>query len=191
MSKTTTAPTIITDLSVLATAIKAQSKAHKRVDAQWQVLALSAVAAFAAHGNVFYVNEVYKSLGKGARHVAMTAYFTGFGGVKANDGENKETTPFVKDQTKQADMIGAAETSWFDMKPSTKPDQEIDYLALALRLVKRSPKDGQETKHGDLRMRLSEVVQQYAEANGETVEGLPSFGPDADETTDELAGVAE
>jgi hypothetical protein len=191
-TNSTTASKIITDLKVLGEQIKTASKAHKRVDVQWQVLALSAIAAFASHGNVFYVNEVYKNLGKGARHVAMTAYFTGFGGVKANEGENKETTPFVKDHDKQADLKGAAETMWFDMKPSAKPDQEIDYLALALKVIKRSPKDGQGTKHAELRMALSECVQQYADATGETIDGLPTFG-DAEgegETADELAGVS-
>lgn len=180
---------IIADLTVLATAIKAQAKAHKKVDVQWQLLALSAIAAFDKHGNVFYINEVYKNLGKGARHVAMTAYFTSFGGVSANEGENKDQTPFIKDGEKKVDMAQAAATNWFDMKPSAKPDQEVDYLALALKLVKRSPKEGQASVHSELRLRLSETIQQYADAVGETVEGLPTDGTDT-EAADELAGAA-
>lgn len=193
MSKTVQ---LITDLTELGKAIGVASKQHARIDAQWQVLAVSAIAAFAEHGNVFYVNSVYKALGKGARHKAMTEYLLSFGGVQANVGENKAEMPFIKDPAKKADMQGAQEHAWFDMATSPKPDQVIDYLALALKLVKRSPKDGQEMAHGELRNKLAEVIGQYADANGIEGVSLPTFGTEPDDdgegdTTDtKLAGVA-
>lgn len=186
---------IITDMPKLGAAITAASKMHARVDATWQVLAVSAIGAFAEHGNVFYVNHVYRSLGKGARHKAMTEFFIAFGGVQANTGESKDETPFIKDASKKADLQGATENNWFDMSTSPKPDEVLDYLKLALKVVKKSPKDGQETVHGELRVALATLLDTYAEQNG--IEGvkLPKVGePEAPSTEghadNALAGIA-
>ena len=180
--------TLIADLTALAAAIKANTKAHGKVDAQWHVLACSAVNAFAEHGNVFYINQVYAALGKGARHKAMTEFFFAFGGVMANTGENKDQTPFIKDPAKQADLATAMKTPWYTMAPSKKPDDVVDYLKLALKLVSKAPNDKQTSEHGALRGLVSEVVRTYVEANG--IEGVevPSV---ATETDDELSGVTE
>lgn len=167
---------IITDLSKLGEAIKANSKAHVKVDAQWQVLALSAIAAFEAHGNVFYINEVYKGLGKGSRHVAMTAFFTAFGGVSANAGDNKDTTPFLKDKNKVVDMEKATANPWFTMKPSPAPDAEVDYLAIILKAASRKAKDGQTVKHAAFREEVLRMAQELAEAE---------TGEPAEDTTEE------
>jgi hypothetical protein len=161
---------LITDLPQLATAIKAATKAHAKVDAQWHVLACSAIKAFADHGNVFYVNNVYAGLGKGARHKAMTTFFLAFGGVSANEGENKDKTPFIKDQAKKPDLDTAMRTPWYTMAASPKPDEVVDYLKLALKLVSKAPKEGQETAHGELRAILGEAIRKYADANG--IEGV-------------------
>jgi hypothetical protein len=179
---------IITELSKLGEAIKAQGKAHKRLDAQWQVLALSAVHAFAEHGNVFYVNAVYLSLGKGARHKAMTEYMLAFGGVQANTSDSKETMPFIKDPAKMADLKGAEETMWFDMASSPKPDEVLDYLALALKMVRRAPKEGQATEHAALRSKITEAIHAYADANGVEVGNLPT---DPEEDDDAAPAAAE
>lgn len=181
---------IITDMTKLGDAIKAAGKAHVKVDGTWQTLALSAIQAFAAHGNVFYINRVYLSLGKGARHAAMISYFLAFGGVQANLGENKAETPFLKDPAKHADMTGATETMWFNMEKEPKPDQVLDYLALAMKVIKRSAKEGQEVTHGPLRMRLAEVIGQYADEHD--IEGLklPTIGAAEDATDEALEGIA-
>lgn len=183
---------LITDLTKLGEAIKATSKAHAKVDAQWQLVAVSAIAAFANNncGNVFYINAVYKALGKGARHKAMTEFFLAFGGVKANEGENKDMTPFIKDAAKQADVSGAEGTNWFDMAASPKPDQVIDYLSLAMKLVKRAPKDGQTVEHPELRSAIAKTIAGYAADHDLDEIDVPGLLHEAAEA-DELAGVAD
>lgn len=150
---------VITDLSTLAKAIKDNQAAHAKVDARWQILALSAIHAFQAHGNVFYINAVWKALGKGARHAAMTAYFLAFGGVKANTGANKDETPFIKDKDKQVDLEGAEKTLWHTMAPSKAPDEELDYLSIILKAAKRTPKEGQTVAHTDFRQKVLELAE--------------------------------
>lgn len=176
---------LITDLPKLAAAITANQKAHQKVDGTWQVLAVSAIAAFAAHGNVFYINKVYGCMGKGARHAAMTAFFLAFGGVKANTGENKAETPFLKDADKKPDLEGAEGTMWYEMAPSKAPDEVVDYYALILKVLKKSPKEGQTTAHSDFR----EAVQKLAAEYATQIEGAdPSTEVDGDEA---LAGVGD
>lgn len=153
---------IITDLKALGAAIKANAKAHQKVDSQWQVLALSAIAAFEQHGNVFYINDVFKSLGKGSRHKAMVLYFITYGGVKANTGESKDQTPLIKDSDKHVDLEGARSTMWYDMAPSPAPDEVVDYYALIMKAVKKSPKEGQKTEHADFREAVAKLAAEYA-----------------------------
>jgi hypothetical protein len=136
-------------------------KKAKALDEDIQQAGLSSMAVFEKTGNVFYINKLYTSLGKGARHSAMTAWMLGYGGVKANTSEAKDTTPFVKDASKQVDIDGAQETPWYDMKPSPAPDAVFDVLALALSMLKKQPKDGQESANMALRDRLAGVVAQY------------------------------
>jgi hypothetical protein len=180
-------------MDALGAAIKAHSKAHGKLDAQWHVLACSAIDAFAQHGNVFYINQVYTSLGKGARHIAMTEFFTQFGGVSANTGENKKTMPFAKDANKKADLVKAMEHPWYTLKPSVAPDEVVDYLKLAMKLVSKAPTDKQTAVNGELRMRVAEVVRAYAAENN--IEGLelPTVSTDGEgegEPTDALSGVS-
>lgn len=153
---------LITDLTKLASAIQANAKAHQRVDQTWQVLAVSAIHAFAEHGNVFYINKVYAAMGKGARHAAMTAFFLAYGGVKANTGENKGETPFIKDADKKPDLEGCEETMWYEMAPSAKPDEVVDYFALIMKALKKSPKEGQTTAHSDFREQVQKLATEYA-----------------------------
>lgn len=163
---------LIKDLKKLAAAIKANGGAHLKVDAQWQLLACSAISAFAEHGNVFYINQVWKSLGKGARHNAMTQFFLTHGGVKANTGEGKDETPFVKDSDKKPNLENAIANPWFDMVPSKKPDEVVDYLALILKAAKKSPKDGQTTTHADFREKVLALANEYAAAEDGAVDPL-------------------
>lgn len=166
----------ITDFKKLDAHISATQKAHQKVDGAWQVAAFSAITAFAEHGNVFYINKVYGALGKGARHKAMTEYFLAFGGVKANDGENKKQTPFIKDADKKPNLAEASVTMWYDMAPSKAPDEVVDYLALIMKVANRSPKEGQSVAHDDFRAQVLALAQAYSAE---------------DEEADTLAGVAD
>jgi hypothetical protein len=160
---------LITDQTELAKEIKSLAGRAKKLDSDFQHAALSAIGVFKEHGNVFYINAVYNALGKGARHVAMTAWLTEFGGVSANEAEGKDVTPFVKDKNKQVDMDKGQATPWYTMKPSKKPDEVLDLLKLALALVKKAsaPKEGQQVAHADMLPELQALCERFA-SEGET-----------------------
>lgn len=165
-----------TQLAAAITSIKGRAA---KLDNDIQVAALSAAHIFAENGNVMYINTLFKALGKGARHAAMTEWLTAFAGVSANDKEGKDVTPFVKDRNKQVDLVKGAATKWFDMKPSPKPDDVMDYLALAMAMLKRKPKEGQEVAHIEVRDQLAAIVEAISKADEAAV--LEA----TDETTEE------
>lgn len=154
--------TLIVDQAELKTAITAHGKKRAGMDRETQRLALSAISVFQQHGNVFYINHLYANMGKGARHVALTAWLLEFGGVKANTAEGKTTTPFVKDGDKSVDMIGAAKTPWYDMKPSQAPDQVVDLLKLTLAVIKKAQGEGKQLVHGAMLTELTALAEKYA-----------------------------
>ena len=82
--------------------IKAIGTAAKKLDDRVQAAGVSAIWHFGVRtnskgeliGDVGFINRLYKSLGKGARHVAFTEWVTQFGGVSANTGADKADNPF-------------------------------------------------------------------------------------------------
>ena len=168
---------LITDQAELAKEIKSLAGRAKKLDRDFQVAALSAIGVFKEHGNVFYINAVYNALGKGARHVPMTAWLLAFGGVQANESEGKDVTPFIKDKNKQVDMEAGAKIPWYDMKPSSKPDEVLDLLKLTLALIKKAakPKEGQELAHAAMLPELQALAEKYS-SEGETADATDDDG---------------
>lgn len=158
---------IIQDGTKLHKAIKDLGVARQKLDDQVQHLALSAIWHFGVRadaegrliGDVGFINRLYLSLGKGARHVAFTAWVTKYGAVKANDGPGKNETPFVKDKGKIVDMDGGAKEKWFDMKPSNPPDECLDYYSLLLKVVNKEAKPSQTVKGAELAHKIKTMVQ--------------------------------
>lgn len=171
-------------------AIDAAAKTARKGDMEWQRLALSAINHFHLHGDVVFINKVYLSMGKGARHEAMAQYFTLFGGVSANKGESKATLPFLKDGAKKVDLEKAATKMWFDLKKSKAPDEEIDYFALAMKLVKREPTEKQTALNASLRIKLGTMLREYAEEHDLPTDGIPAT-VEIETETDELSGVSQ
>lgn len=169
---------LITDQVELAKEIKSLAGRAKKLDADFQVAALSAVSIFEQHGNVFYINALYKALGKGARHEAMTAWLLQFGGVSANEGENKAETPFVKDKNKSVNMTGAQAMPWYNMKPSKKPDEVVDLLKLTLAVIKKAQGEGKQVQHAEMLTELQQLASKYNAGEGAT-------------NVDPLAGVSD
>lgn len=170
---------LITDLKKLDASIKAFAKKAASLDKEAQHLGLSAIQAFAEHGNVFYINRLYLSLGKGARHAAMTAWLLAYGGVKANTADGKDVTPFVKDKDARVDLEGAAYNPWYDFKPSAKPDEVLDYYKLLMAVAKKKPKEGQEVAHADLLTRLNGILAEVAEKEANNEEDVLANMPEA------------
>jgi hypothetical protein len=179
-------------------AIKANAKAHASVDQKWQVIAVSAIQHFDDCGDTGPMNRTFAALGKGARHVAMEAFFVAFGGVVANpsdNAENRKAQPFVKDRSetpKKPDVLGAIGTPWFTMKPSPEVGTVVDYLALTLKALTRAPKEGQAVSNEGVRQSIAEALRQYADENGIEI-SIPEFAAATAEepAADELAGVAD
>lgn len=155
---------LITNDADLNKEIASIKVAGRKLDARIQIAALSAITVLAKNGNVHFVNALYLALGKGARHVAMTAWMLQFGGVSANEGESKGLKPFNYDKSKQVDVEGGAKMPWYDMKPSPKPDEVMDVLALTMALLKKvsKPKEGQQVAHGEMIEKLTALCAEHA-----------------------------
>jgi hypothetical protein len=155
---------IITDVKALAAAIVSIKTRGAKLDKDIQQAAVSAVAHFEKCGDVGYINRLYLALGKGARHAAFTEWVTQFGGVSANTGEGKDVTPFVKDKNKVVDLEGGDALPWYECKPSPKPDEVLDYLAILMKAVTKKAKEGQEVKNAKVLESVSRVLKEYEEA---------------------------
>ena len=59
---------LIADQSELKIAIELHGKKRAGIDRETQRLALSAIAVFAQHGNVFYINHLYGLSPRHGRH---------------------------------------------------------------------------------------------------------------------------
>lgn len=136
----------------------------KALDGLIQLAAMSAAKVVLDTGNIMYINSLYLALGKGARHVALTAWITEFAGCSANDGESKDTKPFAFDKNKTVDLEAGEKCPWFDMKASPKPDEVIDLLKLTLAVIKKAskPKEGQEVAHGEMLAELQALAEKFA-----------------------------
>ena len=138
----------------------------KALDSLIQQAAMSAAKVVLDTGNIMYVNSLYLALGKGARHVALTAWITEFAGCTANEGESKDTKPFAFDKNKTVDLEGGEVCPWFDMKASPKPDEVLDILKMTLAVIKRAskPKEGQQIAHGEMLTELQALAEKFAPA---------------------------
>jgi HrpA-like RNA helicase len=171
---------IIESGDVLNKEIKSIGLAAGKLDDRIQAAGLSAIWHFGVRtnaageliGDVGFINRLYKSLGKGARHVAFTEWVTKFGGVSANTGADKKDNPFIKDANKSVDIQGAQELPWFDCKPSKAPDEVLDYYGLLMKALAKKAKEGQTVKHAALADKVRKLIndemaqetQQEAEA---------------------------
>lgn len=154
--------TLIEDQSALKTAIESHGKKRANIDKETQRLALSAIAVFAQHGNVFYINHLYANMGKGARHKALTEWLFAFGGVKANeDKESAGKKPFVKDAEKTVDMAGAAKEYWYNFAPSKSPADVIDVLKLTLAVIKKASRKDAQLEHGEMLEKLQALAAEF------------------------------
>lgn len=148
-------------------AIKSIATRGKKLDEDIQAAALSAIWHFGVRtngageliGDVGFINRLFKALGKGARHVAMTEWLTKFGGVSANTGADKADNPFRKDKNKVVDLEGAAKTPWFEMKPSKAPDEVFDYYALLMSALNKKAKEGQTVKGAEFAAKVRKMLE--------------------------------
>lgn len=152
---------IITDDGELKAAILSIKRTGAKLDQMIHVAAVSAVDAFAKHGNVFYINALYQALGKGARHVALTDWYLKYGGVQANTGESKDSTPFIKDANKRADLAGGMIEPWYMCKPSAKPDQVVDVYGLLMKVLTKATKEGAQVEGSEMLEPLKALLEQH------------------------------
>ena len=157
--------------SDMPAAIKSIKTNGAKLDLAIHVAALSAVkiackAEGVGTGNIHFVNQLYAAMPKGARHAALTAWLITFGGLMANEGENKDTTPFIHDSNKALDLEGGTAMPWYNMKQSPKPDAVLDVLKLTLAVIKKAkaPKEGQELAHAAMIERLEALAEEFTSA---------------------------
>lgn len=155
--------------------IKAIGTAAKKLDDRIQAAGVSAIWHFGVRtntkgeliGDVGFINRLYKSLGKGARHVAFTEWVTQFGGVSANAGADKADNPFIKDANKKVDIEGAMGLPWFECKPSKAPDEVFDYYEVLMKALARKAKEGQTVKHAALADKVRKLLAEEKKAETE------------------------
>lgn len=177
---------IIQDGDKLNAQIKSLATRAAKLDKEFQVAVLSAVWHFGVRtngageliGDVGYINRTYNALGKGARHVAMTAWLLQYGGVMANTGEDKKVAPFVKDKSKKVDLVGGVKQPWYTMKPSKKPDEVLDLLKLTLAVIEKASKAqeaGKNLEHAAMLGKLQAIAEEFA-SEGETADATGDAG---------------
>lgn len=159
-------------------AIKRIGSAAAKLDKDIQDAAMSCLKHLHDHGDIGFVNRLYLALGKGHRKQALSSWFLTYGKLAANDGEGKDTKPFVYAKERQAgDLNAAAIDPWFDHKPDPKPDQVFDVLAEVQKLIKRAK--GKDLAHAELLTGLQALV----------IEGEPGSAPEVTGTQVEDAKV--
>lgn len=173
----------ITDVAKLGKFIDGIKTRGAKLDKDIHQAAVSAVAHFDKCGDVGYINRLYLALGKGARHAAYIAWVTQFGGVTANEGEGKDTTPFIKDKNKTVDLDGGEALPWYECKPSPKPDEVLDYFALLMKAVTKKAKEGQTVKNAKVLERVQKVLNEYEEAMAENA--TPPTDGDEEESNED------
>lgn len=156
--------------------IVAKGKAY---DNHVQLVALSAISVVGATGNIFYVNEMYKALSKGTRHIAMSAWLKEFGGVEANIlGKDKAQKPWVYLSKEAVDVKAAAAMPWFSFKPSPGPDVAYDILEGLQRVLKAASGAKAGTVHSELLEGVKALIESAGtdDAHDESDEGYEVAG---------------
>lgn len=174
---------IIVGAANIAKLIDGIKRSGKKLDADIHQTALSAASHFQGDkatggtnegGDVLFINQLYKAMPKGARHVALTAWFVKFAGVQANEAKNKNEVPFVKDANKHVDIAGGMEEPWYNLKPSKAPDEVVDVYGLLLAVLKKATKDDVQLAHSELLEPLKEFVETHKPVETEEVEPAQS-----------------
>lgn len=150
----------------------------KKLDGDIHVAAVSAASHFAKHGDVTYINRLYLAMPKGARHAALTLWLTSYAGVSANvDKASQKNLPFVKDGSKKVDLTEGTKKPWFMLKPSKRPDEEVDVLKLVLSVIAKAKADGKQVVHAEMVQELEAIAEKYettesAEADADPLAGV-------------------
>lgn len=129
---------LIKDKKQFEAACASVAKRGTKLDADIQLLALSAVDHLIEHKNVHYINKLYTSLSAGMRKAALTEWMLKYGGVVANGEGNKKEVPFICDRAKVPNMAGGAEEPWYMCKPDAEPDQVFDIVAALAAVIKKA-----------------------------------------------------
>lgn len=156
----------ITDAKAFKAACDSIAKRGKKLDADIQHAALSAIYAVEKHGNVGYVNMLYLALSAGTRKSAMTEWLLQFGGVVANAEKGKAEMPFKFDREKSVDLAGGAAMPWYECKPDQDPDMVFDVVAALKSIIKKAQGKNVDALH------LAKVENLMSELTNANAEGI-------------------
>lgn len=139
------------------------------LDALIQETGLGCLNHVQEHGDVTLVNRLYSSLGRGHRKAALAEWLMQFGKVSANaDSKTKKELPFLYDKAKTTNLVGAAETPWFEFKPEQTPDQLCDIAKLVAAIIAKASK-AQTVSHPEALAALKVLAADMATAKPDTV----------------------
>ena len=175
---------LITDIKLIDKAIKSIQTRGKKLDADIQLTACSALNHCAEHNDPIYINRLIESMPKGSRVNALREFIAKFGNVIYNE----ETKEFNYQKGKKADIEGAMESMWTEFKP--EPEfKGFDLEASIKKLLDQAVKmagdenpDHQSKINLDLEQlqQLGEVVGMEISITKEVESKAPSYNPQDD-----------
>ena len=164
---------LITDTKELGKLIDSVTKRGLTRQADIQLAGCSALLRLKEHGDIGYVNRLYKGLVQGDRKAAMVSWLLAYGSLSANDKQDKDEKPFVFSKDKETNVEKALADPWFDHKPDPDPDQVIDLQKMLKAVIGKAQKKaakGIQVQHMHL---LSQVQALLSAPDAPVPEGDP------------------
>jgi hypothetical protein len=148
---------VITDGKALDSEIASNEKAAFKWINRMQRIGVSALDHLARHGNIHFVNSAYLSMPKGTKSAGFTSWLLAHGALKANDGDDKKTKPFLYDKSKKTNVEAAYAEGWWEHASEKKPDQVFDLQQAIVKLIKQVEAKS-EIAHAELLPALKSLV---------------------------------
>lgn len=146
----------------LCKAIDAWGKRGKQWVKDGQTLAMKCLALHETSGDTGPINRLYLAMPKGTKSGAMAEWLLTYGGVKANEGGDKKSKPFLHDKSKATNLIGGAQTPWYTFQPEKEPDQVFDVIAAVKKILEKAA-SGKQTLLGESALEGLRAIVEDAE----------------------------
>lgn len=139
---------LLTSTADMDKAIASIKNRGAKLDADIQLVGLSALAHLDKCGDLGPLTRLYFAMPKGSRTNALMDWAQTFGKVTVNTGADRKEKPFCFNKQAVTNMDGAIEKPWYECKKPQDPALEFDFVAKLNALLKSATKDGVKLKDG-------------------------------------------
>lgn len=168
--------TLIEDKAVFIKEVENWGKRGTKWAKDGHILAVSALAISAAHGDIGPVNRLYLAMPNGTKREAMTSWLLAYGALMANtDSATKKDKPFIYTKDKEFKVDAGAADPWYNHKPDKAPDEVFDVQKALEAVIKKA--QGKELVHGELIGEVSALLSKVA---------TPAHAGDGEDGSEEL-----